>query len=304
VSIERGGAFPVLPTIFDATGAIDHEGFRAVVEYTIAAGVDGVVFPGLASEYAELSIDERLALIEIVGQLAADRVTYVVGASGRQDEESLALIKAGRRVGASVAMIMSPARHGCDVDRLAAFYDRMAEAGLPIMLQNAPAPMGSALAIGDVHRLVAAVPAITHVKEENMPCGQRISELLARRPANLAGVFGGAGGRYLPDELARGAIGTMPAAELPEINVAMVAAGRRGDWDLLRAIHERVLPILMLQAIFRWDLTKAILKRRGVIDCPHVRAPGPRMDNRDHGELAALLRRLDMLTLDHVVDAS
>ena len=45
------GVLPILPTIFTGSGAIDEAGTRRVVEYIIAAGARGIVFPGLASEY-------------------------------------------------------------------------------------------------------------------------------------------------------------------------------------------------------------------------------------------------------------
>ena len=80
--------------------------------------------------------------------------------------------------------------------------------------------------------IVAAVPALRYVKEEAMPCGQRISALLGcpelRDAAHFGGVLGGAGGRYLLDELARGAIGTMPACELADVHVALMRAWRDG----------------------------------------------------------------------------
>src|SRR5260221_292993 len=79
-----------------------------------------------------------------------------------------------------------------------------------------------------VAQVVARVPAVRYVKEEAMPCGQRITMLLAREDLaaalHFAGVLGGAGARYLLDELARGAIGTMPARELTDVHVRMVAA--------------------------------------------------------------------------------
>ena len=82
-----------------------------------------------------------------------------------------------------------------------------------------------------IARLVAEVPAVRYVKEETMPCGQRISALLATREIgdvpHFIGVLGGAGGHYILDELARGALGTMPACELTDIHVTMVAACRR-----------------------------------------------------------------------------
>ena len=75
------GVLPILPTIFSASGAIDEAGTRRVVEYIIAAGARGIVFPGLASEYDTLSRDERLHMTQLIGEWIGGRVPFIVGAS-------------------------------------------------------------------------------------------------------------------------------------------------------------------------------------------------------------------------------
>lgn len=285
------GAFPVLPTIFTRTGAIDEPGFRRVVDFVLGCGVDGVVFPGLASEYDLLSLDERVHLIGVVGRMSAGRAAFVVGGSADDPADTPALVAAGAAAGAAAAMVMTPRRFDGDPGGMAGFYRELGET-LPVMLQNAPRPMGVGLAPGAVLAVAAAAPGVAYVKEETMPCGQRISALLAGAPGTVHGVFGGAGGRYILDELARGSVGTMPAAELPELHVALVAAHRAGDVGGARTFYERMLPVLLMQAVFRWDLTKAVLLRRGLIGCAHVRADGPRLDRQDQAELGAMLGRL------------
>lgn len=291
---EIGGVFPVLPTIFHDDGAIDPDGLRRVVDFAIAAGVDGVVFPGLASEYDTLTLAEREQLIAVVGEAVAGRAGFIVGASTADPEESARLATAGAAAGARAAMVMTPAAVGADLAAQHDFYAALGErAALPIMVQNAPSPMGLGLSTEQVGAIVRSTDAIRWVKEENMPCGQRISALLGDRPPNLAGIFGGAGGRYIADELARGAIGTMPAAETPEIHVALFAAHRAGDEARVRDLYEAMLPILMMQAVFRWRLTKEVLRRRGVIAGCFTRAPGPAFDAGDHAELTRVLARLE-----------
>ena len=85
---EIGGVFPVLPTIFHADGRIDPDGLRRVADFAVAAGVDGVVFPGLASEYDTLTLAEREALIAVVGAAVAGRAGFIVGASTADPAES------------------------------------------------------------------------------------------------------------------------------------------------------------------------------------------------------------------------
>jgi 4-hydroxy-tetrahydrodipicolinate synthase len=288
-----GGVFPVLPTVFTDRGDIDPDGMRSVVDYVVASGADGLVFPGLASEYDMLTLDEREAAIALIGGAVAGRVRFVVGASSDEVSDSVRLAAAGAAAGASAAMVMTPRTLGPDITALSRFYrDLGAQAGLPIMLQNAPAPMGLALAAEAVARIVAASDAIRWVKEENMPCGQRISALLASGVPHLEGVFGGAGGRYITDELARGAIGSMPAAETPEVHVALMRAHLAGDRAEVWRLYEALLPILMIQAVYRWRLTKEVLRRRGVIASAYTRAAGAEFDETDQRELGTVLDRL------------
>jgi 4-hydroxy-tetrahydrodipicolinate synthase len=273
---------------------------RSVVDYVVASGADGLVFPGLASEYDLLTLDERETVIGLIGGAVAGRVRFVVGASSDEVGDSARLAAAGAAAGASAAMVMTPRALGPDIDALSRFYrDLGAQAGLPIMLQNAPAPMGLGLAADAVARIVAASDAIRWVKEENMPCGQRISALLASGVPHLAGVFGGAGGRYITDELARGAIGSMPAAETPEVHVALMRAHLAGDRAEVWRLYEALLPILMIQAVYRWRLTKEVLLRRGVIASAYTRATGPEFDETDLRELGTVIDRLQHAYASH-----
>jgi 4-hydroxy-tetrahydrodipicolinate synthase len=296
------GVFPILPSIFDAHGALDEAGTEAVFEYILAAGAAGVVFPGLASEYDMLTLDERLHLTACIGRWNRGRVPFIVGASARTLEDAVRLAQAGGQAGASAAMVLTPHALAGDAEGMAAFFSRLAsESGVAVMLQNAPAPMGVGLGVDEVVALTARVPAIEYVKEETMPSGHRITALSERAGSSVRAVFGGAGARYVLDELTRGAVGTMPACETTEVHVAMLAAWAAGDQSRARTLFERTLPLLSMQAVFRWRLTKAILLRRGLIGSDHVRAPGPALDRFDERELDILLDRIsDLLPLDTV----
>ena len=292
-NVVASGTLPVLATPFTADGgAVDRASLRRLVDYAVDAGADGLVYPGVASEFDLLTVEERTAALETVTAAARGRLPVIVGASA--DDPREAELRASRptaeRLGAIMAMVMAPPALGSDRDRLIAFFAHVAEdGGLPIVLQNAPPPVGAGLAVSQVAAVATAVAAIRSVKEETLPSGQRITQLLAQAPATVRSVIGGAGGRYLVDELLRGAGGTMPACELTEVHAAMVAAHRRGDEPLLRALFARVLPLLNMQAVFRMGMTKATLRRRGLIDSEFVRAPVPALDERDRAELAVML---------------
>ena len=296
------GVLPILPTIFSPSGAIDEVGTRRVVEYIVASGARGIVFPGLASEYETLSRDERLHLTRLLGEWIGKRVPFIVGASAAVTDDAVAFAAAGAEAGAIAAMVLTPKAFADDPAGMCDFYRAVHRgSGIDIMLQNAPAPMGIGLPLEKVAELARTVEGIRYVKEEAPPSGQRITKLTELAGNSLLAVFGGAGARYVIDELTRGAKGTMPACEISELHVEMFDRFRRRDEAGARDLFERTLPLLNMQAVFRWRLTKAVLERRGLINSTFVRAPGPELDRYDRLELDALLARLaDLLPMEVV----
>ncbi len=303
------GVCPVLATPFDAFGTPDEMSLASVVDYVVACGVDAVVFPGVASEVEQLNAAERERLVGLVARQAARRVPLIVGASAVDVATSVRHMRHAADVGATAVMVMAPAKLAGNPAALLAHYRELAAAStIPIMLQNAPPPAGAGFDMSVIASVVATVPEVRYVKEEAMPCGQRISALLARpelaKAAHFGGVLGGAGGRYLLDELARGAIGTMPACELADVHVALMRAWLGGDRGRARVLYNRSLPLLNFQAVFRWAMTKEVLRRRGIIECAFVRAPGPRMDTQDHDELGAMLDEIADLLVTYPARAA
>ena len=144
------GVFPVLPTPFTPEGAVDAPSFRRLIDFAIEAGVDGVVFPGMASEVETLSAEERGAMVAALGAHLAGRLPFIVGASHADPAQSAARAREGMAAGAVCAMIMAPPQAGADVAKQIAFFAAVAEAapGLVIMLQNAPAPRSEERRVG------------------------------------------------------------------------------------------------------------------------------------------------------------
>ncbi|MBN9496767.1 MAG: dihydrodipicolinate synthase family protein [Alphaproteobacteria bacterium] len=284
------GVFPVLPTPFDAKGAVDTASLLRLLEFAVESGADGFVYPGMASEVETLTSAERAAAVTALGKALRGRIKFVVGASAADPDEAAARAREGAEAGASAAMIMAPAKAGQDVAAHIAFYAQVAKnCPIPIMLQNAPAPNGAGLKPEAVVQVALAVPTVRYVKEETLPCGQHVTKILAAAGGKLDGVFGGAGARYLIDELVRGAAGTMPATEMADVHVDIVRAFETGDTKKARYLYSRTLPLLLFQQTFRVRMTKTVLQARGLVGSNASRAAGPVPDAGDNVELAALI---------------
>ena len=293
------GVYPILATPFRADRAVDVEDLARLIDFIIASGADGIVFPGVASEFEMLEAAERTQLVDVVAAHVAGRIPLVVGASASDGAGAAAHAAQAKAVGAAAVMAVAPASLAAQKPAIRDYYARVVAEGVPLILQNAPPPAGCALSADDVIELVSTIDGIRYVKEETLPCGQRISRILAAKLPALAGVFGGAGGRYITDELARGACGTMPACELTDLHARQFALHRAQDAAGVRTLYYRMLPLLNFQAVFRMAMTKEVLRMRGIIASTGVRAAGPHLDAGDRIELAKLMNDIADLLQDN-----
>jgi 4-hydroxy-tetrahydrodipicolinate synthase len=287
------GILPVLQIPFRGAGAgqvIDDDSLRAEVDFCIAAGVDGLVVPALASEFMVLAPEERQDIVATVIDQTRQRVPVVANVAAASVQEAVLYARHAREAGAAAVMALPPYVRRPGPDGVFAYYQAIAEAArLPIVIQNAPPPLGMNLPSALVNRLVDEIDCIAYVKEERLPPGHHMSDVLAGASSRLRGVFGGTAGLYIPSELARGAIGCMPSAAIPDVLVDIYRAYVGGDVARARALHQQALPLLTMEMSVLMAVSKEVLVRRGVFAGTGMRDPEfPVLDGNDLAELDAL----------------
>ena len=289
------GIFPVIPTLFKDDNKVDPDALRSVVRFALDAGAHGVVFPGVASEYNFLSVEERGQLMSVVFDEVAGRVPIIGGASAATSEEAVVAGQQALDRGITHLMIMAPSGLGQDVNAHREFFARITAelTDVEVILQNAPTPIGAGLNADAIACLVETNPAITYTKEETLPSGPVVTALLSKEIPRLKGVLGGGGARYIVDELNRGALGALPAVELTDLHVAIYEAHIAGDFKRARELYRNSLPLLVCQTIYRMRLTKYVLKQRGIADRLHVRAPLPELDEFTRQDVDTMLEDLN-----------
>lgn len=300
------GVFTIPVTPFDADGALDEPGLRRCVEFCIAAGAHGLVAPVNASEFSALTDDERCRVAAIVVETAARRVPVVIGVAGLSGQHAATFARHARVIGADAVIAMPPYVRKAAPDEIMEYFRTVAGAAeVPVFIQNYSAPIGTPLSAAFMLRLVREIDGIEYVKEETLPAGHVMTALLAAGEPRLHGVMGGMAGRFLLDEFARGACGTMPACEVTDIHVALWNALESGDLALARSIYNRLLPLLNIEWLYGAAVYKEVLRRRGVIDGATMRIAGVQaFDAYDHRELDAILADVSALfTTAPLVDA-
>ena len=67
------GVFIIMATPYTASDAVDYEDLAREVDFLDRCGVQGMVWPQLASEYSKLTREERLRGMEVIAKAANTR---------------------------------------------------------------------------------------------------------------------------------------------------------------------------------------------------------------------------------------
>jgi 4-hydroxy-tetrahydrodipicolinate synthase len=288
------GVFPVLVTPFEEDGSVDFASLERSVEYCLEAGANGLVALANAGEFTTLTDDERRRITDVVVRSVSGAVPVVVGVSGASLQIAAGYAKDASGAGADAVVAMAPYLRAANFQELVAYFRAVGDAAdRPVFVQTYHRYPATVLSIEVLAELIGRVDAIQYVKEEGLPAGQRMTQLIGRTGSSLSGVMGGFAGRFVIDEYLRGACGTMPACEVVDVHVAIWRALEAGDHERARDLHARALPLLNIEYLYGPSIYKEVLRRRGIIATAAVRDPGAaRLDSRDREELDVILRRM------------
>jgi 4-hydroxy-tetrahydrodipicolinate synthase len=285
---DMKGIFGLLPTPYKEDLEIHTDDLKKVANFCCESGQHGIVWPVMVGEFWFLGEAERIRALDVVMTAVNGRLPVVFGCSGISVPQVLLYARAGQKAGVDSIIAMAPAR--TDQDGAIDMYRRIAEVyDGPIMVQNADnyAPLRGE----QIAALVDEIPQIEYIKEERQPGPKHIAEVADLVSDQVKCIFGGAGGKFLPDEMRRGAKGNMPACELADVLVKISDLWWAGQEEEARALHRRLLPLINLES---HPFMRYILKRRGVFSTLVERAPAGKMalDEGDKREISTLLQAI------------
>ena len=287
------GLIPILATPFTSSGALDRTGFERLVDFELDCGVDGLAVFGMASEGFALTVEDRRVLLSVLAERVPAGLPVIAGVNATSTATAVEQALFARDLGASALMVLPPFLAKPSPAEVVDFYGRLAErAGVPVMVQDAPATTGVSLPIGLLTEL-SRLPGVESVKIEAPPTAPKVAAVAAAVPGWQ--LLGGQNALFVLEEYAGGAVGTMPACEFSD---ELAAVLRVLPADPLAA-HRRfniLLPLIRfgLQPGIAHAVHKEVLVRRGVIDCAKVRNPVSALDRHS---LAALELILSMIAL-------
>ena len=236
------GSLVAIVTPMQADGSLDIPGFKALLDWHIAEGTDGIVVVGTTGESPTVDVEEHCLLIRTAVEHCKGRVPIIAGTGANSTSEAIELTKFAKDVGADYSLSVVPYYNKPTQEGLYRHFKAIAEAvDLPMILYNVPGRTVADMATDTTLRL-AQVPGIVGIKDATGNL-ERGSDLLKRKPENFL-VYSGDDGTALAYILlgAHGDI-SVTANVAPRAMHEMCAAALAGDAKRAIAINQRLLPL-------------------------------------------------------------
>jgi 4-hydroxy-tetrahydrodipicolinate synthase len=246
---EFRGAYTALVTPMTQSGEIDYEGFRKLIQFQIAEGIDGIVPLGTTGENPTLDEDEEDKLIEIAVKEAAGKVKVIVGAGSNDTKHMVKYVERAKKSGADAALVVTPYYNKPNDSGMLRHFEAAAKPGIPIIVYNIASRTGKNIPT-PLMKEIAKIPNIAGVKESSGDINQMgdvIREIAApRKNSNdKFWVLSGDDTMTLP-LISMGGEGVISVVSnlLPAKVKNMTKAALDGDFEKARAIHYEILPFI------------------------------------------------------------
>ena len=283
-------AIPMTP--FDDQDRIDEDVLQAEVQFCIDSRVAGLCVPVMVSEFRLLSEDERRTMIRIPVELCKPAgVPVVANCAAVNTPLAVGYARYAEQVGADAVIAMPPYLLNTDFESIFAYYQAIAAAvSIPVWVQNASVVP---LSTDQIIKLCEEIENVSWVKQEVPPSTHTISRLLERNSPAVTGVMGGAGGRFLMTERARGAVGVIVACEFCDILQHIWNLLDMEAEDAAEDLFDRVLPGIVLEGLMGMAFAKEVMVRRGVLKNNRLRNQSHPLDKHDMLEIDRVLARIE-----------
>jgi 4-hydroxy-tetrahydrodipicolinate synthase len=293
------GVYPISITPFLQDGAIDFESMDRLLDFFMSCEVPGITLLGVLGEANKLSHAESMAIIERSIRRIDGAMRVIVGTSHVGFDNLRAYTDAAMSAGASGVMVAPAVGLKTEENVLNYFEGLVGRIGgdVPLALQDFPQNTGVFVSAETIGRLLKQHPSIKVVKHEEGAAMRKVTRLRAqeqRGERERVSILVGNSGIHLPQELLRGVDGANTGVAFPEMLVEVCRRFFAGDAEAAEDLYDVFLPIVRHEQPLGFGLAvrKEIFRRRGLIRCARLRAPGPGLDADDHAELTRLLNRL------------
>jgi len=247
--IEFNGAYTALVTPMKESGEIDYDGFKRLIQFQIAEGIDGIVPLGTTGENPTLDENEEEKLIEIAVKEASGKVKVIVGAGSNDTKHMVKYVERAKRLGADAALVVTPYYNKPNDDGLIRHFEAAAKPGISIIVYNIASRTGRNIPT-PLMKEIAKIPNIAGVKESSGDINQMgdvIREIAMPRRGSDGKfwVLSGDDPVTLP-LISMGGDGVISVVSnlVPAKVKALTQSALNGDYEKARSIHYELIPFI------------------------------------------------------------
>ena len=221
-------------------GSLDMPRFRALVDWHVEQGTDGLVIVGTTGESPTVDMEEHCRLIATAVDQAAGRVPVIAGTGSNSTAEAIELTRCAQKAGAAAGLSVAPYYNKPTQEGLYQHFKTIAEAvELPLLLYNVPGRTVADISNETALRL-AQVPGIIGIKDATGNI-ERGSDLIKRAPASFAVYSGDDASAMVLMLLGGKGVISVTANVAPALMHQMCAAALSGDLATAREINFKLL---------------------------------------------------------------
>ncbi|HLL41452.1 MAG TPA: dihydrodipicolinate synthase family protein, partial [Rubrobacteraceae bacterium] len=228
---------------------MDLVGIDSLTDYYLGSGVHGLTILGIMGEAHKLSDAERQAVMGRYLSAAASGVPVIVGCSAMATRVAIERAREAEEAGAAAVMV-APPNNVKSLDLIFEHFRRVAEAvSVPVVVQDEPVNTGVVMPAPFIARVLNKIEGCRYVKLEEAPTTIKISSLIHRieDEEKRSGIFGGLGGMYFYEELARGATGIMTGFAYQEVLARTYELFTEGGKREAQEYFFRYLPLIRFE---------------------------------------------------------
>ena len=267
------GIIPAFYACYDAEGKISLEAVRALTQYYIDKGVQGLYVGGSSGECIYQSKEERKAVLEAVMEVAKGKITIIAHVACNNTADSQELARHAESLGVDAIASIPPIYFKLPPYAIAKYWNDMSEAApnTDFIIYNIPQLAGVSLSVPLLKEMLKN-PRVIGVKNSSMP-----TQDIQMWADEGAIVFNG------PDEqlisgLVMGATGGIGGTygAMPELYVELYRCVKAGEMAKALEIQNdccRIIYKLCSGHGNMYGMIKEVLRINEGLDCGSVRLP-------------------------------
>jgi 4-hydroxy-tetrahydrodipicolinate synthase len=257
------GIFIIMATPYTEAKSLDYEDLAREVDFMDRSGVQGMVWPQMASEYSKLTRAERMEGMRILARAAkGKRPALVLGVQGATTDAALEFARAAEALEPD-AMIAMPPTEAASLDDYRRYFRALAGVTKrPFFIQTTGGAKKVEPAIDLLVGLANEFPDFGYIKEEYQPVAERMAAMAKHRPP-IKSIFSGAAGKGLMYEMRLGYDGTMPGAPYSDVYARIWGLYQSGKHDEARDVFAKLLLMVNLDQELP-GVRQYVMRKRGI----------------------------------------